>query len=61
LHYGNWLYTDFLPAKEDAIVITVNLTDCKYFAQHYYRHIIRNHFKGVADIMRKNFTNEIIL
>ncbi|MDO8996354.1 MAG: Piwi domain-containing protein [Sediminibacterium sp.] len=59
LHYGNWLYTDFLPAKEDAIVITVNLTDCKYFAQHYYRHIIRNHFKGVADIMRKNFTNEI--
>ena len=59
LHYGNWLYTDFLPAKEDAIVITVNLTDCKYFAQHYYRHIIRNHFKGVADIMRRNFTNEI--
>ena len=59
MHYGNWLYTDFLPAKEDAIVITVNLTDCKYFAQHYYRHIIRNHFKGVADIMRKNFTNEI--
>ncbi len=59
LHYGNWLYTDFLPAKEDAIVITVNLTDCKYFAQHYYRHLIRNHFKGVADIMRRNFTNEI--
>ena len=59
LHYGNWLYTDFLPAKEDAIVITVNLTDCKYFAHHYYRHSIRNHFKGVADIMRRNFTNEI--
>lgn len=59
LHYGNWLYTDFAPAKENAIIISVNLNDCKYFAQHYYRHLIRTHFKGVADIMRKNFTNEI--
>lgn len=32
---------------------------CKYFAQHYYRHLIRNHFKGIVDIRRKNFTNEI--
>jgi hypothetical protein len=59
LHYGNWLYTDFAPAKENAIIISVNLNECKYFAQHYYRHLIRTHFKGVADIMRKNFTNEI--
>ncbi|MDZ4668558.1 MAG: hypothetical protein SGJ00_11850, partial [bacterium] len=59
LHYGNWLHTDFAAPKENAIIITVNLTDCKYFAQHYYRHLIRSHFKGVADIMRKNFTNEI--
>lgn len=59
LHYGNWLYTDFGAPKENAIIISVDLTECKYFAQHYYRHLIRNHFKGVADIMRKNFTNEI--
>lgn len=59
LHYGNWLYTDFAPEKENAILISINLTECKYFAQHYYRHLIRTHFKGVADIMRKNFTNEI--
>ena len=59
LHYGNWLYTDFAEPKQNAILISVNLTQCKYFAQHYYRHLIRNHFKAVADIMRKNFTNEI--
>jgi len=58
LHYGNWLYTDFAPAKENAILISVNLNECKYFAQHYYRHLIRTYFKGVADIMRKNFSNE---
>ena len=39
LHYGNWLYTDFAPAKENAILISINLTECKYFAQHYYRHL----------------------
>ena len=58
LHYGNWLYTDFGTPKENAILISVNLTECKYFAQHYYRHLIRNYFKGVADIMRRNFTNK---
>ncbi|MHA8056910.1 hypothetical protein VR611_13245 [Aquirufa nivalisilvae] len=24
LHYGNWLYTDFAPAKENAILISIN-------------------------------------
>ena len=59
LHYGSWLYTDFEPDKPGAITLTVNLADCKYFAQHYYRHLIRTYFKSVANIMRKNFTNEI--
>ena len=26
----------------------MNLTARKYFAQHYYRHLIRTQFKGVA-------------
>ena len=39
LHYGNWLYTDFAAPKENAIIIPVNLTECKSFAQHYYRHL----------------------
>lgn len=59
LHYGNWLYTDFLPAKENAIIISVNLQECIYFSQHYYRHLIRKYFKGVAHIMHNNFTNEV--
>ncbi|MBS1736164.1 MAG: hypothetical protein JSS98_06090, partial [Bacteroidetes bacterium] len=35
LHYGNWLYTDFAEPKQNAIIISVNLIQCKYFAQHY--------------------------
>lgn len=59
LDYGQWLYTDFADAREDAIIISVNLTEHIYFAQHYYRHLIRTYFKGVADVMRSNFTSEI--
>lgn len=59
LEHGNWLYTDFEPAKEGATLINVSLTECIYFAQHYYRHLIRQYFLGIADVMRSNFTNEI--
>lgn len=59
LEDGNWLYTDFNPPKEDAILVTINLADSVYFAQHYYRHLIRQYFLGIADVMRNNFTNEI--
>ena len=52
------LYTDFQPAKEDAITIKINLANTPRFANHYYRHLIRTYFKGVADIMRQNFTSE---
>nr|MBK9649748.1 hypothetical protein [Bacteroidota bacterium] len=56
---GNWLYTDFLPAKENAIPLNIDLTKCTRFAQHYYRHLIRQYFIGVADVWRNNFTNEV--
>src|SRR5687767_3359562 len=56
---GNWLYTDFNPAKDHAILLTINLSESVYFAQHYYRHLIRQYFLGIADVMRNNFTNEI--
>ena len=59
LDRGNWLYTDFGEPRENAIIIPVDLKEKVYFAQHYYRHLIRQHFMGVADVMRSNFTNEI--
>ncbi len=59
LHEGQWLYTDFQPAKENAIRIKVNLYDNVYFSLHYYRYLIRNYFSGKADIMHSNFTKEI--
>lgn len=59
LHYGKWLYTDFAAPKENAIIISINLNKCKYFAQHYFRYLIRTYFKDIANIIRKNFTNEI--
>lgn len=59
LDEGNWLYTDFLPAKNGAIILSVDLNKSIYFAAHYYRHLIREHFKNVADVIRPNFTKEI--
>ncbi|MDP3446011.1 MAG: hypothetical protein Q8T08_24385, partial [Ignavibacteria bacterium] len=59
LHQGEYLYTDFEPPKENAITFSVNLSDCIHFASHYYRHLIRTYFKGVADIIHRNFTNEV--
>lgn len=59
LDWGQWLYTDFQPPRKDAITLLVNLEECIHFAAHYYRHIIREHFKGIADAMRPSFTKEI--
>ena len=44
LEHGNWLYTDFEPAKEGATLIYGTMTECISFAQHYYRHLIRQYF-----------------
>ena len=59
LDWGQWLYTDFQAPRKDAITLLVNLEECIHFAAHYYRHIIREHFKGIADAMRPSFTKEI--
>lgn len=59
LDRGEWLYTDFQPAREGAITSLVNLEECIHFAAHYYRYLIRQYFKGITDAMRPNFTNEI--
>ena len=52
------LYTDFEQAKEGAIVIEIDLVETPHFASHYYRHLIRKHFGGVAHIIYQNFTSE---
>lgn len=54
-----WLYTDFGEPKPDAIMLEIDFTQNIYFAAHYYRHLLRTHFKGIADIMHQNFTNEV--
>lgn len=59
LDKGEWLYTDFQPARKGAITSLVNLEECIHFAAHYYRYLIRQHFKSIADAMRPSFTNEI--
>src|SRR4051812_17253593 len=59
LDFEQWLYTDFQEPREDAIVISVNLQENIHFAAHYYRYLIREHFKSIADAMRPSFTNEI--
>lgn len=55
----SWLYTDFQSPKDDSIVLNVDLEKCIYFGNHYYRHLLRSYFKGVADVISTNFTNEI--
>lgn len=52
------LYTDFQPAREGAIELEIDLSVSHRFANHYYRYLIRNYFKDVADIMHRNFTSE---
>ncbi len=52
------LYTDFEPAKEGAIVLEIDMLETPHFASHYYRHLIRKHFTGIANIMHQNFTSE---
>ncbi|MBK8522231.1 MAG: hypothetical protein IPL54_15675 [Chitinophagaceae bacterium] len=52
------LYTDFQPPKEGAIILDIDLSKSHRFASHYYRHLIREYFTGIADIMHQNFTSE---
>jgi hypothetical protein len=52
------LYTDFQPAQDGAVELDIDLSASPRFANHYYRHLIRKHFEGIADIMHRNFTSE---
>ena len=52
------LYTDFEPAKDEAIELEIDLSVSTRFANHYYRYQIRKYFEGIADIIHQNFTSE---
>jgi len=52
------LYTDFQEPKEGALLLDIDLSVSTRFANHYYRFLIRDHFKGIADIIHENFTSE---
>ena len=55
----DWFYSDFKPPVNGAQFVKVDLEKSIFFANNYYRHLIRNYFKRVADIIHLNFTNEI--
>ncbi len=55
----DWLYSDFSAPAESEISFRIDLTKSIHFASHYYRHLIRTYFKGIADIIHLNFTTEI--
>lgn len=57
----NWLYSDFLPLREEGIELEIDLTVHLQFAEHYYRFLISNYFRDIAPIMRRNFSQEVEL
>ncbi|MDZ4810657.1 MAG: Piwi domain-containing protein [Bacteroidota bacterium] len=54
-----WLYTDFKEPQDGALVLDIDITVHTDFAAHYYRHLVFTYFKGVSDIMHRNFTKEV--
>lgn len=58
LDEGKYLYTDFKQHK-DGITLVIDLREHIHFAAHYYRFLIQEYFKGIADAIRPNFTKEI--
>ncbi|KPM46583.1 Piwi domain-containing protein [Jiulongibacter sediminis] len=61
LEHGNWLYTNFGEPQEGSIALKLNLKEHPYFALHYFRHVLREHFRNGAAIMHRNFTKDIEL
>lgn len=57
LHEGKYLYTDFQQHK-DGITLVIDLREHIHFAAHYYRFLVQEHFKSIADVIRPNFTKE---
>ena len=53
-----WYYTDFSKDVGNGCKITIDLTQSVYFANHYYRYLLRSYFRNIADIMYPNFTKE---
>ena len=56
---SRWLYTDFQPPREGAILASINLTEHLQFAEHYYRYLISTYFRSVAPVMRRSFTKDV--
>lgn len=56
-----WLYSDFQPLRDGGIELEIDLTVHLQFAEHYYRYLISNYFRGIAPIMRRNFTKDVEL
>ncbi len=59
LNEDNKLYTNFTLEDPDTIQLKINLADNPYFALHYYRQVITEYFRSVADVMYNNFTKDI--
>lgn len=59
LNENNKLYTNFTSEDPDTIQLKINLADNPYFALHYYRQVITEYFRSVADVMYNNFTKDI--
>ncbi|HUM50620.1 MAG TPA: Piwi domain-containing protein [Chitinophagales bacterium] len=55
-----YYYTDFLPAREDAILREINLNHAITFANHYFSHVIFNYFKAIdGAIVFPNYVNDV--
>ena len=54
-----WFYADFSGTDGGTVKITIDLSQSVFFANHYYRYLIRSHFRDIADVMYPNFTKDI--
>ncbi|MCB0659404.1 MAG: hypothetical protein KDC04_00615 [Saprospiraceae bacterium] len=55
-----WLYTSFATPAVGDITLDIDLFDKKEIALHYFRHLIHSYFdNNVADVMRRNFTDDV--
>ncbi len=59
MHHGCWIYTDFSKPDGTLPTLLIDLTQSIYLAQHYYRHLLRAHFRPIADAVHVNFTSEV--
>ena len=53
-------YSDFQPARENAIIKEIDVHNAIKFTQQYYRYLILNHFKTIEGaIVFSNFTEDV--